>query len=659
MASITVKESDIVSAATFLENYISDRYPDLAVSRGTVLRDVLIDGMASIVAFLRAEISRLQSLQSLREIANLPDDADRDDALDALLSNFFITRKTGVKSRGLATLHLSTSADVVVPTTATFIRGGLTFVPDYSSDTLIPATDLVPIIDASGQVTEYTVDINLISDQVGAEYDISPGIFDTFTQVSPYLTSVTNDNSFSGGKSIETTDDLLTRASTAITLRGMITDKSIRTTLMDTFSSVNDVVVVGFGDPEMHRDSLPYGEFHSGLHRGGFVDVYIDTPIAENKMYETVQGSPVTVPYLSPIVLKDSSVPDFTTLGLEEGDVVRIYNPNTGDPDTHFIAVNAAVGLGTDYVLVNPRVPFPSLRTGVEYSVGSTGPSYDDKISRRSTGEFSSTLSGKNAAVLPAEPILRIKSVTIYDPSNTFGLVDPEDNRIHFTQVNEFSSAYGLPGYTPQYMVFVFDPTTYGSDKQVVAIITDPAFEGQTVRVIYDTVSDFDTVSALVSSDSERSLTANTLVKAFHPVYISFDLKYKLKATADATSIDEESIKSALVSYINGLPLSERLNVSDIINFVMQQDTNIGTVVPNSTVSGTPTDYAVLFTLYSPDGRRINYASTDAIVVSESNLVDSNAIDRITDEEALAFGISERTIKYLTTTSDITFTAMS
>ena len=657
MAKVTVTDIDVQNATTFLVGYLQDRYPDIDLTPGSVFRDILVDGMASIVAYLLAEVDRLRSLQSLKLIESLPDDSDKDDAVDALLSNFFITRNAGRYSRGIATLHLTDKVDITVPVTATFTVNQLIFNVDATDDVFISQNDLVEVLDSAGQPLEYTATINLVSSQIGAEYDIAPGTFTDFTKFSPYVVSVTNENQFSGGKSSETTTELLARAPDAISLRGMITEKAIKVTLMDTFTNILGVTVVGFGDPEMHRDSLPFAEFHSGLHRGGFIDVYIDTPLKEDNIYEGVYGDAVSLSQLPhKYVLIDASVTDFIAAGVLPTDTssqyLKLYDTVAGEPDIFYIK-----NVDSNYITVDPRTPFPTQRSGVDYSIGDNT-TYDNIVSRRQTGEITDKISG-NFLVLPQFPFTRIKDVSIYDPAGTYpGLADPVDKRIHFVRSNEAPSiSYGSPGYTPTYFVKTLDVTTYGSSYQALMIEIDPVFVGETVRVIYDTIVDFDTIDSFVVDSDNRSATSNVLVRSFHPVYITFDIQYALKPTASSSTIDEAAIKLALVSYINNLTLTDKLNVSDIITFVMSQDDNIGSVVPKATVTGLGTvEYAISYSLHAPDGRVIDYYTTDDVTISAAKLVDNNPPNDLTDEKALSYGISTRTIKYLTTTSDITFT---
>ena len=590
MSLVQISDSDIKDAEQFLVDYLLSKGIDVDLSHGTVARDILVTGLALISAYLRSEAEDIKTRLSIRRLSQLVDSPERDQAIDDILSNLFISRKDGRESKGVITLHFTNKADVLIPTAARFYRTStLGFKPDADVDTLYFSTDLVENRDENGNITSYSLDINVVSLGVGEEYNINPGIFSSFTQVNPYLFKVENKSPFSGGANIETTDELLSRAQDAITLRGLISDKSISTTLKDNFSSIVDVVVVGIGDDEMRRDLTPSEITPIQIHTGGYVDIYVSTPLVESAVYEATVGGTLTYPGNEVLFFKDSSVTNFQSAGVQAGDILKIKNPAGGEPDKYVILK------ANDTTLeVNIRTPFPRVRDltdPVEYSVGRIAPDYNDVISSGTTGEFSKTFSVSGIVPLPSNPIFKIKDVSISDPSGKYTdssgtpLASIEDNRIHLINrdsdhTNEISAQVNSDPEDLRYKLVYFRPEEAQSSKQLAALAISSQFDGETVRIVYDTITDYVSIDTYVSDEFNRVVAANMLVRAFNPIYINLYIEYSLKNNADSTSIDEVGLKTDLVNYVNSFPATDVIDVSDIIDRVYSYDSNIGSVLP-------------------------------------------------------------------------------
>lgn len=571
--SITEKNREL--AERFLENaLLSD--PDLEkevdLSPGSSARDLLVTGLSVIVAHLQDTASEVREHQSLRRLALLPPSQERDEAVDDVLSNLFIYRRGGHPSRGPVHLRYNEAPDVIrVPQNARVYRSAeLAFKPDSDSDQVFFEDDLTPVRNFTGDIVAYDLVVNFVSLGVGERFDIAPGRFNNFSLFSPAPDQVFSEVRFAGGKGVEDTDDLLDRAPDVLSVRSLVSERSIRTVLMELFPSILKIVTVGFGDREMGRDRLGTEIVPTPVHAGGCVDVHVHSTPLTNRVFEAEVGGLFTDPRPDITILRDESIPDFTE-DVEPGMVLKIQNAAPGEADTYTIT-----GVSPTYIRISERTRFPGLREDVEYSVGRYAPNYTDVISSSETGEFSNQVQKPGSVFLPGVPIDVIKSVSVEDPGNP--LADPETGRVHLDRRLNASPSESSSDW---FCLTSHNPLETPSAVQVLEMHVGEEYNGLPLRVRYDTISDFVPIHSHVRDQFHRNLCANTLVKGFHPVHLTFLLRYTLKQDRDVSGFDPEALKESLAEFINGFPPAETLNLSDIIHRAQTEFDQISSAVPH------------------------------------------------------------------------------
>ena len=361
---ITITEQDVTDAENILEQFLTDRLPTIDFSKGSAMRDFVVVALSNVFAYLRAERDITRARQSLLLLGKLTG-TDVDDAVDEILSNWFVFRKQGRTASGRVTIYFSQQTDVTIPTTAKFYKtSALVFDPDSLDDLLYSADDMLPVIDSEGEVVAYTIDVPLVAAQSGATYNIEIGTFEDYTRFNPYITRVENAERFTGGGGIETTAEMLERAETAISVRDLNSARSIDATLKDQFEEVDDVIVVGYGEPEMIRDLVIELATNTRIHAGGHVDAYIRSPILEGRTFEGIVGGAFTDPREEYYVFRDPSIvlegdggipdTDFDTYNIVQGDVIKFHNAiTTNESDLYIINRVTPYGL-----YVSRRSPF-------------------------------------------------------------------------------------------------------------------------------------------------------------------------------------------------------------------------------------------------------------------------------------------------------------
>ena len=668
--TVTISPSDVAAAANFLQEMLTNQVPLGDFNQGTALRDLTINAIAAVVAFLQADIAQIQQMQSLVSVqaATGGDQEALSDAVTAILSNFLISPNAGTYASGYAIGHSSQQVDVVITTTTRFTYSpGIVFVVNSDDTYLIQANQLTPVTDATGNVLDYEFRIPLIATAPGTTYNVAPGLFATWDRFNPYITRIEVDTAFSGGNGQETVPELLARAPTAVSVRNLINNRSIQATLNSNFDDLNSVLVVGMGDPEMQRDVLPVAGPNLQLHVGGCVDVYVRTPLVQTQFVGAVGGL-FARPDGVAAMFRDASS-NFITSGVESGDILRIV---AGLPTVPMEFLVEEV-LDANTLSINTSAPFPVATdlavppTTVSYTIGRVGPSYTDILSAAggqpvTTGVTSSTISSSGRITLPGGPVMDIIDVAIINPQAAESLFEsPLDGLVHFP--NEVS-ATPMQSQTPaqglQFQVIGHNAQYAQSNLQWLEVVvgTDTfqsRFDGYNLRVIYNTLNSFDAIDTFVRGTDERVLSAFQLPKGPHPVTVSLTLAYTLSASA-TTLLDNTAIAQTIVDYINGFDSTDgSIDVSSIITLVKNTYPTIATLVPPFT--GAPL-LQINYALRAPTGDVLTYSTSDVVSVDPSYQTGGPTPPMWTYQgqpvTLQSLGVSTRTLQFVASTSTIT-----
>ena len=747
---INITEQDRIDAENVLEQYLTDAIPDADFSKGSALRDLCINAIAYVHAFWKKENDYMKARQSLLLLGALTG-ADVDDAVDEILSNWFITRKTGRVSTGSATVYLSTNSPVSIPPSTKFYKtASLVFYPNSATTLTYGADDMQAVADSTGEVTAYTIQVPLVSGGSGVNYNISSGSFLSYTKFSSNIIRVENQEAFSGALSEETTEEMLERAETAITVRDLNSARSIDAVLKDEFTSVDDVTVIGYGDAEMIRDLVAELATNTRIHAGGHVDAYLRTPITTAKTFTGTVGGEFTDNREGYYILRDDMVADFSSV--VAGDIIVIYNaditaeankyivksankygvevdrrttfpgalpeveesyddgavgttyvPNTylfasasytfnGDPVSaggdvgKYVQITTGsspnVGIwkiasvdGSGYAeLVTPvgsHANFTTSESGldwnlvtrvVEYSIGDNPTSYNNKVPRSFSGQFTKTVQADGKILLPFEPVYRVTDVSFYSPGHPY--CGTTDGRVYFNvRANEEPEYKNTTEYEIlQYQVTCpnFEAAFSGWQRMELDIgwpdgagtyESKDYFNDESLRVTYDALTGYDAVWAYMISGDQRILCGSVIPKGLHPVYLHMNIKYRIAKTA-TDNLDTTEAAESLKTYINSFDTREDMDTSDIVAHLRENFDSIGYIEP-------PTLY---YDLLAPDGRVIYYMTTDQVTIDSSKIIDpttdeppSPADTHLLLDNPLSLGVSDNTVRYLTATDLITF----
>ncbi len=263
-----------------LIDYFRIAQPDLDTKPGTVSRDLFIESPATVASLLYDELGKISNLQSMRVVVG----AD----LDKLAQNFGATRRTSVKSTGLALLTFSS-----IPATVAINKGNLISATNGATFAILNGVNVNPALsnqyrsvaakfrndlDFLGITDQYAVEVSVEATTPGAAGNISKYSLNRTT--IPGVSNVTNVFSFSGGANQEDDASFRNRVLSIFSGSSVGTNLGYRNTALSD-SGVQDAIVVEPGDPLMTRDGSVVKENADGSFTvisegtGGKIDIVL------------------------------------------------------------------------------------------------------------------------------------------------------------------------------------------------------------------------------------------------------------------------------------------------------------------------------------------------------------------------------------------------
>lgn len=592
--SVDLTQKDLTQAEDFLVAYLSARVPEADFSPGSSVRDLCVTSIAHVFAFLRKELQSVKARQSLSQIALLPVDEDVDEAVDAILSNWFVTRKGALPALVSADLYFSTQATIILPANALFFHpSGIAFTLASGEVTVLPGSQMVPVLASDGLTLNYKASVLLKATAAGSTGNIVAGRFKSASRISDNFLYAETVTDATGGTDTESTEALLARAPLAISTRDLVNAKSISHSVLQNVPAATQVTVIGYGDPEMQRDLVLEETSRLRAHVGGCVDVYTMLPRGPRTVELTVGGR-FARPDKGIVVLRetDSSF-NYLTAGVQPGHILRVWSGLTASALSTYVISQVRA----NELEVHPTTPFTVATDEsselVTYSIGTLSPAFDNVISYRGTAETSRSISTPNTVVLPAGAVYDVTSVYLVDDSLAIStrVNDAPDNN---------AGTYPDVAAADKYQVVIPRPETSQSAESVTLIVVSAAHSGKTLRVTYETAADLAVVEALLNDPAERTMAASLMARAHHPLYANCDIRYTVRP--GYTDPGEATIARTVAAFFEA-PGTDTLKVGDLIPYLARQLPALAGIAP-------PT---ISYRLLVPDGQVLLYTTTDVI----------------------------------------------
>lgn len=231
-------------AETFIVQKLRENFPDIDIRSGTAFRDMLITPQSYIIQPFRDEVNIIKRNLSLQNYSLM-----LEDEMDMLVANVFVSRREGSNSTGTMRLYTDSPQDIQVTTDVIFATSeGLSFSPD--KDYYITAEE----IELNTDGVLYYYDIQAVAADSGIEYNVDADTIIYSSNLPDGIIKINNPYAFAEGVDEDTNEELYSRAKYSISVRDLVSKRSIIGTLYENISSIVEVFVVGFGDEEMQRD---------------------------------------------------------------------------------------------------------------------------------------------------------------------------------------------------------------------------------------------------------------------------------------------------------------------------------------------------------------------------------------------------------------------
>ena len=252
---------------------------------------------------------------------------------------------------------------------------------------------------------------------------------------------------------------------------------------------------------------------------------------------------------------------------------------------------------------------------------------------------------------------------------------DPVTGRVPFTvRVNVPLSAPASTDVDLPFKVEVVNPNESQSSRAITQLeVGWPGIDlgGSQLEVTYDTVSGFDTIAAYVVNPDNRPDPADYLVRAFHPVYVSFSVPYALRTdTSPAARIgrllvptgtfDPSRAVTGTVQYIESYRSADPMDVSGLVSQLR---------LTNDVALAALYTFEVNYELLAPDGKVYRYRTADKITPfptatngarllnpTEVGLPTTGYYDALR-KNLRALGVSDRAVRFLVASGAVTFEA--
>ncbi len=547
-----------------------------------------------------AILDLLKEMEANRSISNTNVGVE---AFNQLLANWFFDRHIGTFGTATARLVFSSNTNVfsVKKTDVWILNDSKRFSPAANINVLpnlyVFTTDIVP---------EYYIEIPIVALDLGSAN--SPQIGDRVTS-TPYTSLLGYKRGLVSGDVVPGTDSegndaALSRLQEDVSVKNLINVRSINSQLSSEFpGQIQDVLVVGFMEPEMYRDvvevSVPINKamlFFSA-------PVELTLPKISTKFY--YDKNPAISYVLKQDLAVSGSDPHWTLLPqgyykIEmEVELEDLDNLQGFGNDTAFSILVAGNDIATSYPLfLSARSKASTLGDNIIH-MGSFTDIYVRPAVVRTKEIFRVPTSGLISIPDRFRPILSVHAVRLLDASST--------------PVDVFDTLIGDPDKR----------FTYADDLR---ILVNEGFVGVNVEVEFSYVPLIPLIENFVNDPLTRITDSHTLVKMFNPIFVSVIAEVEVDGGIDST---ETVLKGSLRTAIESLPPDSDISSSLLINAMH-------------------TDLAALSHV-----RSINlYASQ---IMPDGNVVELIGTDIISPTVDLSQGVSRRTCTYVVDRTEIIF----
>lgn len=273
----TLNADEVEQAELFLISWLQAEFPSMDLTEGRVLRNLLIRPAALFHVLNQTNMDNLRQSMSLKAITENPDLATPG-VVDAVLSNFRVTRHEGTRATGTITIATSLLRSSTVNQGTVFNAGGLLFT---NLQTYVAVTEASSVLsDQQRLLVRRTDGTYAFTVPVSAEADGSIYVLRKSTRltmspaVAGFIDAFATED-FAGGSDTETNQELINRFPESLAQPVFSGRAQIAALLLGLRPEITAISTIGFGDAEMLRDRHNIFQISTG----GKADMYTRTQV--------------------------------------------------------------------------------------------------------------------------------------------------------------------------------------------------------------------------------------------------------------------------------------------------------------------------------------------------------------------------------------------
>jgi len=278
--------------AVEIVNYVRERIkqlnPEIDVRPGSVVSDLLINPLVSILKDYTTKQDLILNNQSLEDLSLISEEA-----MDAIAANFLMERNTGAYSTGTVVLYFNEPRTLTIPIGTQFSdsTGNKVFETtiNYSitQGTMVLNRDDYPYYN--------TGPIAIRGIQAGENYNVAANAIVRNLSLAITPARITNLEATSAGTDRETNAEFYERIITSFYNPTTASVAGIEKLLADNFSGLTDVVIVGAGDEAMKRDIVEEYQLVEDLKTEDYYLVYSGEHTYPSKEHLALTGNFVDI----------------------------------------------------------------------------------------------------------------------------------------------------------------------------------------------------------------------------------------------------------------------------------------------------------------------------------------------------------------------------
>lgn len=542
---------DVTNMDSLIRSYIisimQEKFPDLDTSQDSPLDDMFIKPMITIMGKFLGRANKLEMMQNLNNAEYMTEEELNEKGE----GSYFLPRREGQSASTILTLMFA-NLNLTEKTFELTIPSGLTFKTSSGAEfqtiteTRLSADDVKKGYDKYRML--YEVEVTVQAVDVGSSYNVDANeITDCITFFSNSYIGATNKAPVTGGKDSESNTEYAERIRSWYTSRQLGTKPGYRSFLLESFSEIRDVFVVGYKDKYMDRDIIRVLDSEGlpkEIHIGGKVDIYI-----RGSKYETVTTE-ITA-NTNKILL---NVPFNKLINTES---IKAYNLS----DESKIPV------------ISP----PRRITSEEYDGAYDGLT---EVTIDNTGEVSYS---ENTVSNMMIAYYRVDDDNVPMPTqNHYFQVGVTESTVSTPLVDVTSLSVTDNVKIPPDIKTLYDLKFEGlkgtSDETCKITMKNIDFipNGATIEVNYIINETLRQCAYSLNEEVNRIITADVIVKEATPVYVNvqFDVKLTDKRTVLAFEDIKAKIKSSVSTFFNEYSMGDQVEESDLVAW-LYQDENI------------------------------------------------------------------------------------